>query len=216
MSQQDDIAEDRHGRMLAELAGLSLALARDLQARALAAESADEAAKLATAFGRVARGVRQTLALEMKVCRFREASARQAQELAQQAAQERRAAEEGEALAQARARDARGPVWRRREAIARDVETLIWSEAEAPDWDEPAREAAQGRFDAWMRRTVARRDFLSADLDDLVVDGCRAAGVDPGRIFEGLGPPDRQAGPETQTAPPPPGTAPPQVLADTG
>ncbi|HVI34393.1 hypothetical protein [Phenylobacterium sp.] len=61
------IAEDRHGRILAELAGLSLELARDLQARALAAESAEDAAKLAAAFHRTARCVRQCLALEAKL-----------------------------------------------------------------------------------------------------------------------------------------------------
>ena len=57
------IPEDRHGRILAELAGMGLELARDLRERALAAETAEEATRLARAFQAISRGVRQTLAL---------------------------------------------------------------------------------------------------------------------------------------------------------
>ena len=72
------IPEDRHGRILAELAGLSLELSRDLQARALAAETVEDATKLAAAFHRTARAVRQCLALEARLIhdRAREARAR--------------------------------------------------------------------------------------------------------------------------------------------
>ncbi|WP_334165496.1 hypothetical protein, partial [Phenylobacterium sp.] len=68
----DAPAQDRHSAMLAELAAMSLTLARDLQNRALEADTPAEAAKLAAAFQRVARGLRQTLALELKVIRFRD------------------------------------------------------------------------------------------------------------------------------------------------
>src|SRR3954470_22798673 len=64
-------ADDRHSLMLRRLAALSLELAEDLQARALAAETAAEARGLTDAFHKVGRGLRQTLALELKVIRFR-------------------------------------------------------------------------------------------------------------------------------------------------
>ena len=54
---------------LAELAQLCLASARDLNARQLAAPEADEAARLAQAFHRVARSVRQSTALRAKLAR---------------------------------------------------------------------------------------------------------------------------------------------------
>jgi hypothetical protein len=60
---------ERQGRMLAELGELGLALARDLQGRALAAETPQEAAQLADAFHRISRSVRQSLALEAKLKR---------------------------------------------------------------------------------------------------------------------------------------------------
>lgn len=57
-----DMAETRM-RMLGELAELGLVLARDLQQAALVAEDVQEKARLADAFGRVSRGVRQSIAL---------------------------------------------------------------------------------------------------------------------------------------------------------
>jgi len=50
--------------ILAELSELGLALARDLQACALAADEASDKADLSLAFQRTSRSVRQTLALE--------------------------------------------------------------------------------------------------------------------------------------------------------
>lgn len=52
---------ERQERILAELSELGLALARDLQARALAADDAAEATELGLAFHRVARSVRLRL-----------------------------------------------------------------------------------------------------------------------------------------------------------
>jgi len=70
MSASDAMAE-RHTRVLAELTELGLDLARSLQARAEAAASPEEAEGLALAFHRVARSVRQTLALESRLARER-------------------------------------------------------------------------------------------------------------------------------------------------
>lgn len=69
--------QERQERILAELSELGLALARDLQARALAAADIAEAGELGLAFQRVSRAVRQTLALEAKLDRDRERAQRE-------------------------------------------------------------------------------------------------------------------------------------------
>ncbi len=55
--------------ILAELADLSLTLARDLHARALAADDDAKACDLSLAFHRLARSTRQTLALQSRLDR---------------------------------------------------------------------------------------------------------------------------------------------------
>ena len=61
--------QERHGRILAELAEIGMAIARGLQAQALEAESSEAKAQAVAAFPRVARAVRQTLALEARLQR---------------------------------------------------------------------------------------------------------------------------------------------------
>lgn len=107
MSSSPDMAE-RHGRMLAELSELGLALARDLQGRALAAEAPEEGARLASAFHRVARGVRQSIALEARLARDAERAAREARDDA-----------EGQRSA---------AVARRRNKVRKTVARMIWME----------------------------------------------------------------------------------------
>ena len=68
--------QDRQDRILAELSELGLALARDLQACALAADDIATKSELGLAFQRVSRAVRQTLALEAKLERDRQRDAR--------------------------------------------------------------------------------------------------------------------------------------------
>src|SRR4051812_20579731 len=75
METRADMA-DRHSRGLAEIAELGLALARDVQARALAAPD-DRVAELTLAFQRVTRSVRQTYALEARLERELRAAERQ-------------------------------------------------------------------------------------------------------------------------------------------
>ena len=60
---------ERHALLLGELAGLGMAVARDLQGRVACAETDEAAQGLALAFQRVSRSVRQTLALEAKLAR---------------------------------------------------------------------------------------------------------------------------------------------------
>jgi hypothetical protein len=179
MAPQPPIAatgEDRHGRILAELAGLSLMLCRDLQARALAAETTEEAAKLARAFQTTARGLRQTLALDLKVIRYRDEVAK---ELAKAEA--------------ARAADAERPLsvrapdhFRRRDTVATQVERLIYSETEGEELDDAAFDARctrlQNKLNDWLELAVERPDFLREEVDRQIAEACQAIGVDPARL----------------------------------
>lgn len=79
MSSAADMAE-RHTRTLAALSELALGLAANLQARALAAEDDETAARLAAAFHQVARSARQSMALESKLARDRDRAAREARD----------------------------------------------------------------------------------------------------------------------------------------
>jgi hypothetical protein len=113
MTSPADIAreQDEGLRQLFQ-AGLELAL--QVQAHAMAAEPADQA-RLATAFHRISRGVRQTAALRMKLaCDVQRA--------------------EREATAEViRLEDRR--VARRKTRLQATVGRLIWREAEKPDSD---------------------------------------------------------------------------------
>ncbi|HET6969787.1 MAG TPA: hypothetical protein VFH92_01570 [Phenylobacterium sp.] len=74
MSADADIA-DPGERMLARLAELDLAAAEHVHARLLAAEDAGEVADLGRSYQRLARSLRQTLALKARLKRERAASA---------------------------------------------------------------------------------------------------------------------------------------------
>lgn len=69
------ITAETDDQVLDELAQLGLALARDLQQAALAAKQPEEKARLAAAFHKVARGVRQGIALKQKLVRDSQAFA---------------------------------------------------------------------------------------------------------------------------------------------
>jgi hypothetical protein len=143
-----DLAEtmaERHGRMLARVGELSLALAEDVQAAAIATPEADEKAKLAVAFQRMARSVRQAIALEARLVR-------------DQARDTREAAREADADG------ARAAETRKRQVRA-DVERQIYCEIdarEAADWladlDERLEEEAlyDGFLDEPVETHIAR------------------------------------------------------------
>ncbi|HXA38824.1 MAG TPA: hypothetical protein VNW53_07490 [Phenylobacterium sp.] len=112
-TEQPETHSAKRARILGELSELGLTLARDLHARALAAETPAEAEGLALAFQRVSRSVRQTFALELKIER------------------ERRLADREDA---ARAEDAAIARHRRhKDAVRAGVERLIWTETEDED-----------------------------------------------------------------------------------
>ena len=112
MSPASDMSH-RHAAHLAELAELGMALARDLQQQALAADTPDEKAGLAQAFHSIARTVRQSMALEARLAR-----------------EARR--ETVEAESRATRAEAASVAARKAEVRAR-VRGLVWDEAEASD-----------------------------------------------------------------------------------
>jgi hypothetical protein len=77
MSGPTEMAQRRQAA-LSELVELGMALARDQQARALAAETAEEAQALGAAFNQTARAVRLALALEVRLTRDLAREAREA------------------------------------------------------------------------------------------------------------------------------------------
>jgi hypothetical protein len=186
MSDAADIADDRHSRILAELAGLSLALARDLQARAMEAESAEDATRLAAAFQGVARGLRQTLALELKVIRHKDAAAaRPADQPSRAEAQVHRL--QAETVARVGAH--------RRRRVRERLDHAF--HPERPDWLTPELDAGVerprrpppgdplwDRLETFLDGAEVQPDFLTRDFDLLVIDACEAIGLDPGLLYE--------------------------------
>jgi hypothetical protein len=146
MSAAAEMAETRL-RMLGELAELGLVLARDLQQSALVAEDTQEKARLADAFARVSRGVRQSLALHDRLERDDRAEA-QRQEPQRRA---RRTAEVRRAVA--------ASIWREQERLDADPDQLL----EELD----LHLAAESETDA----------FLEQDADAVIARLCRALGL---------------------------------------
>ncbi|HEY8617998.1 hypothetical protein [Phenylobacterium sp.] len=124
--------------MLAQLASMTFTLARELSNRALEAESDDDAVKLAAAFHQVSRGLRQTLALEMKVIRFR---AELERDIWPRAAGAQSATPHPAASAESS---------EKRHRVASAVEPLIWNEREKPDFDEDEAHARRGRLQTFL------------------------------------------------------------------
>jgi hypothetical protein len=104
---------ERHSRILAELSELGLTLARDLQSRALAAETQETAADLGRAFHAVSRSVRQTLALEAKLQRDHLRHGREDRDEARQESKRRSD--------------------KRRTQLRATMERLIWTKAEGEE-----------------------------------------------------------------------------------
>ena len=112
-----DVSEKvaRQDRILAELSELAIGVARDLAQQVSAAETAQDAAAVASAFHRVGRAVRQTIALEMKLERDRKTLDR----------------EDGAHAAVARAEQMK----QRRLRLRSTVQHMVWTEAEKDDAD---------------------------------------------------------------------------------
>src|SRR3569833_1678343 len=103
----------RHEAGFVVLADLGLSQARDLHARALAADDDKAACDLGLAFHRISRSVRQTYALESRLERERRLSEREDR--------------------QDIARETLARVQRKRAAVRKAVSGLIWTEAEGDE-----------------------------------------------------------------------------------
>jgi hypothetical protein len=123
-STTDTAREQEEGLALLFQRGLELAL--KIQEDAMAAETADERARLAVAFHRIGRGVRQTAALRTRL-----------------AGDARRAEREGQTEV-IRLDERR--LARRKAQVKATVERLIWTEAETED----AAEALLDHFDTML------------------------------------------------------------------
>jgi len=115
---------ERHGRTLARLTELGLALAERAQEQALAAMDGEDpkaVADLSLTFHRISRSVRQSIALEAKLVR-------------DAARAEREAAAEAEHRRTALLRDPVARV-RRKTAVQEALEKVIWNEREGEEAD---------------------------------------------------------------------------------
>lgn len=163
---------ERQDAVLAELSELGLTLARELHARALAAETTVEAEKLALAFQRVSRGVRQTFALELKLARARTAMDR---EVAVEALEEAvRLAKAAEAEAKIRPEPSpedmavmarRRRIESRKDRVKGALHRLIWNEAEG---DEAECEILDDDLDYRLSEAARRSDFLDLPIETLI------------------------------------------------
>jgi len=153
--------DDLAARMLDRLAELDLTAAERVHAKLMTAEPAHEVAELGRTYQRMARSLRQTLALRAQMKRERERDREQA---AREPAPPKKPG--GVALAQ-RIRQLRDGVRR-----------VIWDEAEdaeARDWDLEA-------LDETITHEMQKDDFCAESIDDHVARVCLELGLAPERI----------------------------------
>jgi hypothetical protein len=144
----------RHAAVLGELTTLALDLARQIQADAMAAEDPQVRAALADKFHKVARSVRQSLALEARLHR----------DVAREEAERRDQAQ----------KDHQVRVSRRELRLANTLEELLWTEAERPDFKVDL-ELATGIV-CHVGQYVDEPDFLTAPFEAQ----CRRIALDAG------------------------------------
>jgi hypothetical protein len=154
---------ERQDAVLAELSELGLTLARELHARALAAESPQEADRLALAFQRVSRGVRQTFALELKLERARNEDDREAE---RQARLRALAGEEpDDEPADPEVAETQARVGERFRRVRGALRRLMWDEAER---DEDEFEILSEDLEARLDEAARRADFLDIPAEALI------------------------------------------------
>jgi hypothetical protein len=146
MDERAEMAE-RHGRMLGRLAEMSLALAERLHDKAMAAEAEGEIQSLSSAYHRMARSARQSMALEERFWRERARWARE-----EETRGERRDTKQ---------------LARRKGQVKARVERLIWDEHEG-DEAEALVEELERRLD----EDALFDGFLEAPLEAHVTRLC--------------------------------------------
>jgi hypothetical protein len=139
---------------LRELFQAGLALSLQIQDDAMAAESADERAKLGLTFHRLSRGVRQTAALRMKLARDAERAQRESAEDIVQLDQRR--------------------LDKRKAHVKAAVECLIWTEAESPEALDHLKAELEDLLDI---ETQDAETFEAEPLDVQIERLCRVIGI---------------------------------------
>ena len=148
----EDISDEE---MLARLAACDLSAAERVHGRLMAAEEASEVAELGRTYQRLARSLRQTLALKAKLKHEREAAAKDAPK-------DTPAAPGGVAVA------------RRLREVRQAVTRVIWNEAErdeAPDYEDA--------LDELLNDECLRGAVCVETLDDHVARVCLELGLSP-------------------------------------
>jgi hypothetical protein len=162
VSAADIAREQDEGLALLYQRGLELAL--KIQDDAMAAETADERAKLGAAFHRISRGVRQTAALRVK--------------LAGDAVRcEREATADVVRLETAR-------VAKRKAQVKATVERLIWSETETQERDDHLCDILQ----TFLDEDELHGHLAEGDVDNHIARICREIGLPSPLAGEGVGP----------------------------
>ena len=164
MSSEADIA-DHDQQMLAELAELDLALARRVQTCAMETEDPEQLANLARAYQRVARSLRQTLALKDKLARA-------------QVSDRLRAEIRGGSPFHAP-----GPAERRIDDLAVAVGRVIWAERECETAEEEIEEQRLfNRMDKRLEALMDTEGFGLRPLDEDVAELCAELGLNPANV----------------------------------
>jgi len=163
MLERAEMAE-RHAAALRELTELGLALARDLQATALASADPEVKGRLSADFHRVGRTVRQSMALEARLLRDKLRFEREAEA----------------ALVEARKEAVKAKAVQVRAA----VERLVWTEAEDPDDEDGEVALFMDRVDRELSLVEVEPEFLDQPVEVLVERIRRELGL--------LDPEDRQ------------------------
>jgi hypothetical protein len=161
--------QERAEQMLGELAELSLMLARDLAVQAKAAEDVNEKVALTTAFQKMSRTVRLTLALSFKLDRD---AARDAPEVAGMAEREAQIVEASEAASRAPARIT--PVETQKRRVRNLLNRLLWNEAEG---DQEDYEVLLEDLDARLYEAQAAPGFADLPIEVLTQTLARDMGL---------------------------------------
>ncbi|THD75128.1 MAG: hypothetical protein E7812_17820 [Phenylobacterium sp.] len=149
-------------KMLGELAELGLVLARDLQQAALTAKELDEKVRLADAFHRVGRGVRQSLALHARLERDAQRTEREDDAGRPSPVEAKRV--------------------QRKAQLKSVVERLIWTEREKLD-ESPT--TLRLRLAQMLAAEAETEDFLDLDAEAQVANLCRILGLIPPAVQDG-------------------------------
>jgi hypothetical protein len=155
---------EQHTAILAELAELGLSSARDLHARQLAAETPEQASRLAFALHRISRSIRQTLALQAKLERDARRTDLEDLVIAQDAAKARKAL--------------------RRDQVKATVERLIWIEHEKEGEDADHLVECLGEL---LAEDLLHDDFDAEPVEVHIAKMCEALGLPYPRAGEGVG-----------------------------